>query len=64
MNENLKDDLLVGAKAIAEDTGLTQRQVFYAAQTKSLPIFRLGTKLAARRSSLRKRIAQLECEAA
>lgn len=64
MAEKLGDDLRIGAKAIALETGLTVRQVFHAAEKRQLPIFKLGNKLAARASSLRQRIAQLESEAA
>jgi len=60
----LSDDLLIGAKPIADEIGLTERQVFHAAATKQLPIFKLGAKLAARRSALREHMIQLEREAA
>lgn len=64
MAEKLGDDLRIGAKAIAEEMGMTERQLRHAAETGQLPIFRLGGKLTARCSSLRQRLAQLESEAA
>jgi hypothetical protein len=67
MSETLGDDLIVGAKPIAEELGMTERQVFYMAETGQLPVFKIGRKLAARRSTLRQRIVELErtaCERA
>jgi hypothetical protein len=48
---SLRDDLLVGAKAIADFTGRTERQVYH--QRPKLPIFDIGRLLAARKSELR-----------
>jgi hypothetical protein len=60
MAEKLADDLLVGAKALAEYTGLTERQIFHLADTRQLPIFKIGHKLAARKSTLTQHMAALE----
>jgi predicted transcriptional regulator len=68
MSENtLAGDLIVGARPIAAELGLTERQVFYMAETGQLPVFKIGRKLAAKRSTLRQHIAELErsaCEKA
>ncbi len=59
---NLADDLLEGAAEIAAFMGpnWNRRRVFYAAERKYLPIFRLGNRLSARKSALRRRIEDLE----
>lgn len=54
----LADDLLQGADAIADYTGLTTRQVYH--QRKNLPLFTIGTMLCARKSTLLAWIAQQE----
>ena len=48
----LRDDLLNGARAIAQHTGLTERQVYHMADRKTLPIIRKGRRIFARRSEL------------
>jgi hypothetical protein len=59
----LAHDLLRGADQIADflfgDT-TQRRQVYYLAETSRLPVFRLGTKLCARRSVLMAWIASQE----
>jgi hypothetical protein len=60
----LADDLLDGAAAIAEFTGWSERRVFYLAETKQLPCFKVGSKWCARRSTLREYIEKLESGAA
>lgn len=60
MEENLADDLMVGAKPIAKFMGLTERQIFYMAEIRQLPIFKIGNKLAARKSKLRQHLTELE----
>ena len=52
-NENLADDLLEGAEAIADFTGLTTRQVYYLTNKNALPVFRLGGGLFGRKSEFR-----------
>jgi hypothetical protein len=50
MTETL--DLLVGARAVAEYTGLTPRQVYHQAAIGALPIRKQGTLIVASRSRL------------
>ncbi len=57
---DLADDLLEGADEIAAFMGWNRRRVFYAAERKLIPIFRVGNRLSARKSSLRQRIDDLE----
>lgn len=52
---SLSDDILRGAEAIAEfmlGDPKKRRQVYHLAQMKRLPVFRLGSTLCARRSTL------------
>lgn len=50
--ETQQADLLWGAQTIARFLGLTKRQVYYALESGSLPIRKIGGRLCARRSSL------------
>lgn len=50
----LANDLLAGAKAAAEYTGLTERQIYHMAQSGHLPVIRMGKRLYFRRSELDK----------
>ncbi len=61
--EGIADDLLHGAEEIAEflfGKGKLRRKVYHLAKTSRLPVFRLGSKLNARRSVLIKWIAEQE----
>ena len=49
---SLSDDLLKGARQIAEFTGFTERQIFYYAEKKKLPLFRVGSAICGRKSQL------------
>ena len=60
MNDDLADDLLEGATEIGAYLDWTRRRVFYAAERKLMPIFHVGNRLCARKSSLRRRIEDLE----
>ena len=61
MQENdLADDLLEGADEIAAFMGWNRRRVFYVAERELMPIFRIGNRLAARKSALRRRIEDME----
>ena len=61
MQENdLADDLLEGADAIATFMGWNRRRVYYAAERKLIPIFHMGDHLAARKSTLRRHVENLE----
>ena len=59
----LANDLLLGADQIADflfvESG-QRRKVYHLAETSRLPVFRLGTKLCARRSVLMAWIASQE----
>lgn len=63
METTLADDLMVGAKAISEWLGIAQRKIFYMAETGQLPLFKIGGKWAGRKSTIQKRIAELEAQA-
>jgi hypothetical protein len=52
--DRLADDLLSGAAEIAEFLGTNVREIYHLAQTQRLPIGRLGRKLIASRSQLRR----------
>jgi hypothetical protein len=49
---DLADDLLEGADEIAAFGGWSRRQVYHLAQTRRLPVFRLGATLCARKSRI------------
>jgi hypothetical protein len=50
--QSLADDLLTGAKAIAEYVGWPERRIYYSAEKGHLPIKHVGATLVARRSAL------------
>jgi len=60
MDVKLSDDLMIGAKPIADWLGCPIRQTFYMLENGHLPGFKLGKKWAARKSTLKQRIADLE----
>jgi len=60
MEVNLADDLMIGAKPIAAFLGLPVRPVFYMMENGQLPAFKIGSKWAARKSTLAGHIVQLE----
>jgi hypothetical protein len=57
--DRLGDDLLNGATEIANFLGTNAREVYHLAKTKRLPIGRLGRKLIASRSQLRRAAKQI-----
>jgi hypothetical protein len=62
-SEELADDLLRGADAIAEfifGARGSRRKIYYLAESSHLPVFRLGAVLCARRSVLLRWIAGQE----
>ena len=62
----LANDLLEGADEIAEflyGDRKKRRKVYYLAQKRCLPFFKIGEMICARRSRLRARIEELETEA-
>jgi len=50
--EKIADDILVGARAVSEETGLTERQVY--AKQKDLGLTHLGGLLIGSKAHLRK----------
>jgi len=55
--ERIADDLLRGAKEIAEETGIDQRQIYRLHERRLLPTFRVGGIICARRSELAKALS-------
>jgi hypothetical protein len=53
-DDRLRNDLLFGAKAIAEEIGVEEHQVYYFARKKLLPIGKVGKQLIASRQKLRR----------
>ena len=48
----LKNDLLLGVKAAAEYTGLTERSIYHMIDRKKIPHGRVGVRIFFRRSEL------------
>ena len=59
-NENIADDILKGAQEIAEFLGEDRRAVFYAIGKGSLPHYRIGQSIRARKSTLMRWLAAQE----
>jgi hypothetical protein len=62
-DEALKDDLLEGAGQIADflyGNSCLRRKVYHLAQTSRIPLFRLGSVLCGRRSTLKNWIKSQE----
>lgn len=55
-------ELLYGAKAIAEFLGIRDRQALYLIEKGSLPVWREGRTVCARRSTLKRWIEQSEAK--
>lgn len=51
-NDNVAEDILKGAEAIAGFLGLTRRAVYHAIDTGRIPTFRIGSNVFARKSTL------------
>lgn len=51
-NDNIAADILRGADAIARFMGLPRRSVYHAAAKGTLPVFRMGETVMARKSTL------------
>ncbi|UPJ99465.1 helix-turn-helix domain-containing protein [Bradyrhizobium sp. 172] len=56
----LADDLMIGAKPIATELGVPLRQAFYLLETGKIPGFKIGAKWAARKSTLKAFVDNLE----
>ena len=63
LQNQLSDDVLKGAKAIAEFMGDSQRRVFYMLERGDLPAFKLAGRWTARKSTLLAHFARLEARA-
>ena len=48
----LADDLLIGAVNIAKFTGHNARQIYHLHETASIPSFKIGAAICARKSEL------------
>lgn len=59
MTDTVASDMLRGATQIADFMGLNPRQVYYAAEN-TLPVFRIGTQICARKSTLLRWIEEQE----
>ncbi len=57
-------DLLYGVKAIAAHLQMTEKQVYHLHDKASLPTFKVGATVCARRSTLAKHFAAQEAAAA
>jgi len=59
--DSLAEDLLDGVEAISKFTGLPRRRIYYLAERKLLPLFKIGDrKWQGRKSTLRKHLEALE----
>ena len=54
MSERIGDDLIRGGRPLAQELGLTTRQVYHAADKGQLPLFRIGKLLRNARRNLPK----------
>lgn len=63
-NDNLASDVLKGAEEIAEFIGEDRRSVYHAIKKGTIPTYRIGASIRARRSTLRDWIAKQEGAAA
>ena len=60
--DKISDDLLRGAAEIADYTGLPRRRVYRLTERKQMPVFRLGSELCARKSTLLRWLDSLEAQ--
>ena len=58
--QRIADDLLQGAGAIAEFTGLPERRIYAMTSKQKIPTFRIGGTLCARKSRLMEWFEDLE----
>ena len=56
-------DLLYGAEDIAAHLGMTVAAVYHLIEEKRLPVFKIGRRVAARRSRLQQHFEKLERQA-
>ena len=57
--ERIADDVLIGARAIAEEIGEDENCIYYLHKTQRLPIGKLGKNLIATRTGLRRALRAL-----
>jgi hypothetical protein len=62
--QELASDLMIGIKPIAEFLGISERQAFYLAEKRRLPLFKMGAKWVGRKSTITQDIAERENSAA
>lgn len=62
-NDNAPGELLMGAKAIASFLGISPRQAYRLIYDCTLPSFKLGGTVAARRATLRAWLLEQEAAA-
>jgi excisionase family DNA binding protein len=60
MTETTPQDLLYGTRRIAEFLGIPQRAAEHLVETKSIPYFKMGKTVCARRSKLMAALERLE----
>jgi excisionase family DNA binding protein len=60
--QDLAEDLLDGVPAIARFTGWTKRRVYYLAEQKLIPAFKVGERWCCRKSTLRNHVERLEAK--
>ena len=58
-HEPLRDDLVWGIKAIADEIGKTPRQAFHLVDTGAIPAAKIGGRIVARRTRLREHFRAL-----
>jgi hypothetical protein len=56
-SEPLADDICSGVPEIAAEIGYTERATYHAVAKGQIPVFRIGKKIHARRSELRRRFS-------
>lgn len=62
VTKTISDDVLAGAEPLAGFLGMNPRQVYHLASTGKLPVFRIGTLICARKSTLLRWIADQETQ--
>lgn len=54
---------MIGADKVAEYTGQDRRSIYHLAQTGKIPVFRMGSQICARKSTLLRWIEEQEAKA-
>jgi hypothetical protein len=58
-SETLADDLIWGIRGIADFLGIKERQAFYMAETRRIPVSQVGSRWVGSRSRLREHFRAL-----